>query len=188
MRNFHRWISTVGMVLLAWVALTGTILTIDELMDQQSFAESTMPGAAETLTANNSVALPRDQIATLLGNALHAALANNVNSATTAVRMQLQMVDGQPKVAVILDEKTAVADAGMGPGGPEGPGGGGRGPPSFNGLLQSLHGGSYVGAVGEWFILATGAFFVILSISGIWMYFQMRNARLKAKRDEWFWG
>jgi uncharacterized iron-regulated membrane protein len=31
MRNLHRWISTVCMLFLAWVSITGTLLALDEL-------------------------------------------------------------------------------------------------------------------------------------------------------------
>jgi hypothetical protein len=203
-RKYHRWLSTIGMLLLAWVAVTGTVLTVDELLDQQSFAEptiNTVGGDGGGLRGANSTAagFSAEQLEPLLSTGLHAALSVETTVAPTAVRVQLRMRDGQPQAVVTIDAVDTVptkltfnaatgaqitnAPASLAGGGRGAPGG----PPSFNGLMQSLHGGSIAGKAGEWFILLTGAFFVVLSITGIWMYFQLRGARVKIRRSEWFW-
>jgi uncharacterized iron-regulated membrane protein len=168
LQHLHRG-SIVGIPGQVIDVLTGTILTVDELLDQQSFAEPTM----------NRV--------------------GGAGAAPTAVRVQIRMRDGQPQAVVTIDAVGAVPttltfNAATGAqllNAPAPPAGASRrapgDPPSFNALMQSFHGGSIAGKAGEWFILLTGAFFVVLSITGIWMYFQLRGAGVKIRRSEWFW-
>jgi uncharacterized iron-regulated membrane protein len=67
-------------------------------------------------------------------------------------------------------------------------------PPSFdthgwpsNQFLQELHSGAVFGAAGQWVDLATGVIFVVLSITGPVMYFQMLRSRRKSGRRQAFW-
>jgi uncharacterized iron-regulated membrane protein len=89
-----------------------------------------------------------------------------------------------------------------GPGGdrapPDGPPGAGDGArasaPRFdargwptNEFLQDVHSGAIFGAGGQWVDLATGIVFVVLSITGPVMYFQMLRSRRKSGRTQAFW-
>jgi uncharacterized iron-regulated membrane protein len=85
--------------------------------------------------------------------------------------------------------------AGPPPPGPSGAGDGARGSaPRFdehgwptNEFLQDVHSGAIYGAGGQWLDLATGIVFVMLSISGPVMYFQMLRSRRKSGRTQAFW-
>lgn len=94
------------------------------------------------------------------------------------------------------------APGGPGGGGPPpagppgaGPADGGRKPaPNFdahgwptNEFLQDVHSGAAFGAGGQWVDLATGIIFVVLSITGPVMYFQMLRSRRKSGRTQAFW-
>jgi len=50
-----------------------------------------------------------------------------------------------------------------------------------------VHSGAIYGAGGQWLDLATGIVFVLLSISGPVMYFQMLRSRRKSGRTQAFW-
>jgi uncharacterized iron-regulated membrane protein len=61
-----------------------------------------------------------------------------------------------------------------------------RGWPS-NQFLQEIHSGEIFGAAGEWVDVFVGLFFVVLSITGPIIYFQMLRARRRTGRSQWFW-
>lgn len=56
-----------------------------------------------------------------------------------------------------------------------------------NEFLQDVHSGAIFGTVGQWVDLATGLTFVVLSITGPVMYFQMLRTRRKSGRARAFW-
>lgn len=64
------------------------------------------------------------------------------------------------------------------------PGAGGGMP--FVMWLKELHSGSFVSG-GLWVDFFAGALLVVLSVTGIVMYFQMLSRRTKNGREGWFW-
>jgi uncharacterized iron-regulated membrane protein len=189
------------MVLLAWVAATGTILTVDELFDQQAFAtpgtRALLDGSKPLLATTGDAQRDEAQLAAWVARSLRAAMAASPGVAPTTVHVQLRMREGVPIATVTLAENAAspafsalngervavVPGPVLNPALPEGR----RGPPSFNELMQSLHGGHIAGDVGAWLILLTGTLFIALSVTGIWIYVQMFNVRRRLRRTQWFW-
>lgn len=218
MRKIHRWISTVGMVVLFYLVVSGTLLAVDEFINRDVL-EDLGPGAAQPGGAPTISALPpADQLEAMTAVVLKAALANSAATSLSQLHVRLQMQGDQAQgivtlggadnrtlafnattgEAIAMPTRTAPGGSGgpsrpsdMGPG--SGPGGAGAkadnrvGPGSLNGLFMELHTGQIAGRVGQWIIILTGACFVVLSFTGIWMYFQLRGARSKRGRKEWFW-
>jgi uncharacterized iron-regulated membrane protein len=120
MRKYHRWISTVCMLFLAWVSLTGGLLALDEL--------SPPPGLGGAGAG-----------------AVTAPAANDTFLTNTAVRLRL------------------------------------------HNLLKELHTGSIIGLSGQWLDLLTGLCFIVLTITGIVMYFSLLKQRRRIGRRGLFW-
>lgn len=62
MRKYHRWISTLCMLFLAWVSLTGGLLTLDELNPPPGLGGSPatavpVPASGGSLLANTALRL-----------------------------------------------------------------------------------------------------------------------------------
>jgi uncharacterized iron-regulated membrane protein len=62
MRRYHRWISTVCMLFLAWVSLTGGLLTLDELNPPPGLGGSPatalpMPASSGSFLTNTALRL-----------------------------------------------------------------------------------------------------------------------------------
>ena len=132
MRKYHRWISSICMLFLGWVSITGGLLALDELMPPPAFARGpdlqVLPGTRSTAP------LPSmgDQGA-------------QSSDPYTATRLRL------------------------------------------HNLLKRLHTGEIVGLSGQFLDVATGVAFMVLSVTGIVMYFQMLLQRRDRGRPEWFW-
>jgi len=120
-RKWHRWISSVCMLLLAWVSTTGALLAFDEL--------SPPPG----------LGAPPPQ----RGQVLSAQAQAEADETTKRLRL--------------------------------------------HNLLKALHTGSIIGLSGESLDLATGTAFIVLSATGIVMYFELLQARRRRGRKQWFW-
>jgi hypothetical protein len=226
MRKYHRWISTVGMVVMLYIALTGLLVIASEIGDP----ETTKPLAEEYgfdppggMSAAKAT-LPGDPAtwAQMARTVMNAARATAPDVQPTSVRVQLRMQNDQPQGVVSFTDasnapKTLAFNAltgeamtvppismdmggapGMGPGGPgpEGmaPGGpdGMAGGPNRTGIFlldnsQQLHSGAFYGRFFEWLILFTGVGMAVLSVTGIWMYFDMIMRRKAQGRSGWFW-
>jgi uncharacterized iron-regulated membrane protein len=183
MRKYHRWISTVFMVLAFYLAVTGSVLAIDELVDPATFAEpATGPPAPAPLPS-------ADALVTMSATVVRAALAASPDATLHALRIQFDTRNAKVRGVVTLAgdaPRTLAFDAGTGA--PLSLNAGEREDArSLNDLLQELHSGALVGRGAQWFILATGASFIVLSFTGIWMFFQLLNGRRKAGKRDWFW-
>jgi len=137
MRNLHRWLATIGMLFLLYVAVTGSILAISELLR----------GGPHLIAAPGG---PR-------GGAPSPAPPTGAPGAGAN--------EGRRDPAPRFDA---------------------RGWPT-NEFLQDIHSGAIFGAAGQWVDLATGITFVVLSITGPVMYFQMLRTRRKSGRTLAFW-
>jgi uncharacterized iron-regulated membrane protein len=137
MRNLHRWLATIGMLFLLYVAVTGSILAISELLR----------GGPHLIAAPGG---PR-------GGAPPPAPPTGAPGAGAN--------EGRRDPAPRFDA---------------------RGWPT-NEFLQDIHSGAIFGAAGQWVDLATGITFVVLSITGPVMYFQMLRTRRKSGRTRAFW-
>lgn len=183
MRKYHRWIGTVFMVLAFYLAVTGSVLAIDEILDPGTFVESPAPPPAPA-------PLPAaDALERMSATVVRAALAASPDLTLHALRVQLRSRDGQVQGVVTLagdSPRTLAFNAETGAPVPLNPAQRG-GTHSLNNLLQELHSGALVGRGAQWFILATGASFIVLSFTGIWMFFQLLHHRRKTGKPAWFW-
>jgi uncharacterized iron-regulated membrane protein len=188
LRKYHRWFSSVGMILLTWLVISGTVLAFDEIIDREQWEAPIV--APPTL--------PEADLERLASSTVRAALATRYGDATPlhAARLQLHIVNGKTvgTVSFAGDGVNTVAfDANTGtPLASRAPGArreGARplGSLPLNAILQDLHSGAIVGPVGQWFIIATGLTLTTLAVTGIWLYLQMWQARRKIKRGNWFW-
>lgn len=127
MRNVHRWLATIAMLFLLYVAVTGSVLAISELLrgGPNLIAAPAGPGGAPGSGSG----------------------------------------DGARNSAPHFDA---------------------RGWPT-NEFLQDVHSGAIFGAVGQWLDLLTGITFIVLSITGPVMYFQMLRSRRRTGRSQAFW-
>lgn len=119
MRRFHRWISTVCMIFLAWVSITGTLLALDEANPPAGMGGTPPPPAAAPQASVPPSGLP--------------------------LRLRL------------------------------------------HNLLKELHTGSIIGLSGRTVDVLTGTSFVVLSVTGTIMYFQLLGARRRIGRTALFW-
>ncbi|MGC3982165.1 MAG: PepSY-associated TM helix domain-containing protein [Steroidobacteraceae bacterium] len=207
MRKLHRWISTAGMVVLFYLVVTGTVLAVEEFFDPSSFAvrfadAAAGPGNAQGMGGQPVAKLPAAQLEAMTVTVLNAALAALPDTPVQALRINLQRqgeqvrglvtVAGAQTRTLAFDALTGAVlplpagmQAGMAGGMQAGEGGGQS--LSLNALLQRIHSGAIVGSVGQWLILATGCALIMLSVTGIWMFFQLLAARSKRGKKAWFW-
>lgn len=185
MRNLHRWISTVGMVFWTYLVISGTVLAFQEILGPRVF---------ESLAAPTPTLATAD-IERLVTTAAHAAMAHMGNAPLKAIRVQLRMNGDHPQATVTLvgsDAQTLLLNAATGEQLAPPPANSARGPRpggarSLNATLQVLHSGEIAGVAGQWLMIATGIMLIVMSFTGIWMYFQMLNLRWKRGRKDWFW-
>jgi len=167
MRRYHRHFSTVAMLFLTYVAVTGTLVSFVQFLDVRAVQSVGGGGMAPEFFGGPS--------------------------AEERAAMQTQMQpEGGPAGA---PAGSGAAPAGPppegGPGGPGGPGAGGppdRGPiVALSSELQKWHKGNIIGEFGQWLVVATGIVFLVLSITGLVMYLQMWSNRKKQGRTGLFW-
>jgi hypothetical protein len=175
MRNFHRWISTVAMVFLLYVAVTGLLLAIDGVT-APNFGP---PGGAAPVPAGAAARTPMNSgdIERSAADAIRTALAGRAAGDIPMIDLQIRSESGTPITTVNFG----------------GGGGGAALPPDvlwrvkMHDLLQHLHRGSIVGIPGQVIDVLTGISFSILAFTGIVMYLQMLKRRKQTGRTSLFW-
>ncbi|MGC3981281.1 MAG: PepSY-associated TM helix domain-containing protein [Steroidobacteraceae bacterium] len=208
MRKFHRWVSAAAMALLAWVAITGVLLallgiTVKYLPPLNNNNAATAFEIDANASPQNSADAQRR-----LTSALHTALSSVPASRYTDIDVQLQMVDGVPRTAVNLngeltrqllidaDQGTALAApvtrrqteiAAEAAGLKEWQIKFLKMRTTLHVVLERLHRGNIIGITGQAMDILTGVAFIILCITGIFMYFEMLGRRRKLGRNDLFW-
>lgn len=209
MRKFHRWISTAAMVLLAWVAVTGVLLACLEITVHYLPPLNNNATAAATFNVDRSAAvLPAAEVEALITRSIRTALSTAPTSPYTDVDLQLRMTNGAANSTVILNgainqqvEINATTGAALSQ-------------PvirtqtqrvaaatglqewqvkflkmrtKLHVILEGLHRGNIIGISGQVMDILTGLAFVILSITGVFMYVEMLGRRRKLGRSGLFW-
>lgn len=177
------------MVFLAYVAVTGLLLGIDNVTAPDL---GPRPGRAPAATAT----LPVASLEGWAAKAAHAALGA-AGRTPASVDLNIALTDSAPQVAVNLgDGKVSQYDANTGAllavSADQPPAG-----PALSDyalmrirlhdLLQDIHRGSIFGVPGQLIDVLTGVSFLILSFTGIVMYFQMLVKRRNLGRQGAFW-
>lgn len=209
MRKFHRWISAAAMILLAWVAVTGVLLACLEITVRYLPPLNNTKTTAVTFEVDNSApALPTADVEALIATSVRAALSSAPNSPYTDLDLQLRMTGGAPSSTVILNgavNQQVVIDATTGTtltqpvlrtqnqviaaatGLQEWQVSFLKMRTKLHVILEGLHRGNIIGISGQIMDILTGIAFIILSITGIVMYFEMLSRRRKLGRSGLFW-
>lgn len=209
MRKLHRWISAAAMALLAWVAITGTLLACLEVtVPYTGMLPSNYPQPGPFQFDAKGPALDANALEAQLLTALRAATTANQGAGITAVDIQLQGDVAAPHANVTLtgrDVQRFAFDAGTGASlAPvattsqvetiaTATGRGRfqvaflRARPYLHYWLERLHRGNVIGISGQVMDILTGLSFIFLSVTGIVMYFQMLARRRKIGRPALFW-
>jgi len=205
MRRLHRWISIVAAVFLLNIAITGSLLAIDELKDRVFGAGPGGPGGPPS-PQMGITALPRNaDLAAMINKVYAAAYAADPEDPITLIRLQVQngeseglvQYNGENPNQLVFDSTTG-ALAKNGPPNrppfipqvlPAHPGA----PPvddgsrSYHQLLKHWHRGDFLGWNGRYMDIAAGASLLFLSISALKMYVDLLLARRRLGRRGMFW-
>lgn len=200
MRNVHRWGATVGAVLLAYVAVTGTSLQFDELVGGKPLPPNAgIPGGAGATADLAAEPLqPAAEVGRRVEAVLNAVLVAAPDAHPREIDLQFQLIDGRQQATVDLiggsrRVYTANADTGQivalalgGPPASVGPPGPGQKLP-FWAILQDLHSMGVLGVGGYALDTLTGIAFVTLAVTGTVMYFRMLAVRRRSGRTRMLW-
>ena len=201
-RRLHRWISIVAAVFLLNIAITGSLLAIDELKSRVFGMGPGGPGGPSRLSDNLPADANLGAMITKIYTAAHAAVPD---APITMIRLQVQngepegqvQYNGENPTQLVFNTDTgALAKYGP-PGVPPGipqvlparPGG----PPvndgshSYHQLLKHWHRGDIFGWDGRWMDIAAGFSLLFLSLSALKMYVDLLLARRAIGRKGMFW-
>jgi uncharacterized iron-regulated membrane protein len=192
MKAIHRWVSTVGMLFIAYVAMTGTAIAVFELIDPATFGAGGGQGpvqrAAEQRAADRVIPVRID--GALARTALQGALAALPAAKLDAASIRLYERDGLALADVTIgsgyqaDKITINARTGERVRGAAEA----QAALRLNSALQRFHSGAVGGAFGKVVILLTGLALLTLCLTGAWLYFDMWRRRAGQGRKSMFWG
>ena len=196
MRSLHRGVMTVvALLLLYWVA-SGLVMAIYDVQDgAQSWAREGGGAGARPVPS-----LPVSEIDSMLDVTTRAAAAAAPGAPLEA--LALRVVNGVPlglvgtggstprqfvfnaRTGAVLNEQAAEP--------PDAPGGTGSlfmatYLPSLHNRIKDWHRGNAFGDTGIWLALAAGCGLLILTVSGLWTYFQMLVRRRQSGHRSLFW-
>lgn len=188
------------MLFLFYIVVTGTATSIAQLLDPDSTAPIRVGVPPGTPMGEEEPGAPlrTADIRSMATTVVRAALASATDTEAASIRLQLRTIAGQPRGIVTIGESDAAFDARTGAPAPVPPAAPARVPPplpppgeervlSLAEFIQELHSGHYYGRVGEWAMLITGFAIVILTITGLWMYWSLWMRRHRNGRRELFW-
>jgi len=191
-RRLHRYLALLAAVFLAYIATTGTLLSLDDIVVSHSpiynLLRSPLPfelGRTPQIPIPPS-ALPA-QFRRVRQAAALAAPGRDILSITLTAGQDAQaIVAGPPRAMVFLfnpatgdwTNRTRPTITSQSPY---------VGSMRYHSLLQQLHTGNILGLGGRWFIVLCDASLLYLAVSGIVMYFQMLARRHSIGARGWFW-
>ena len=189
-RAIHRWASTAGMLFIAYVAITGSIIAVIELTNPASFGAGGGQAALRTAEQRASDApIPAEITGALAETALRGARAALPDATLTGARIRIYERDGQTLADVTLgtgygaDQVTVDAVTGARVRGAAEA----QALTRFNGFLQELHSGAIAGLPGKFLVLLTGLALLVLCLTGGWIYIDMWRRRAGQGRKSPFW-
>ena len=196
-RTLHRWISIVAAVFLLNIAITGTLLAIDEL---KSRVFGMGPGSPNGPSAPKLDALPAgENLGAMITKIYATAHATVPNSPITMIRLQVQQgepealvqYNGADPIQLMFNTDTGAlakyGPPGAPPGTPQALPGGAPSPVSYHQLLKRWHRGDIFGWDGRWMDITAGFSLLFLSVSALKMYVDLLLARRTLGRKRLFW-
>jgi len=175
-RKWHRWMGTVAGLLLLLIGATGILLQVDEVAHLTD-GPRPQPVDISRLQPIDAIALTtRVQSLSAGRKILSLHLDARPNGPTATVRF------ADAKSPVEIDLKTGVQKAIADPAKPK------------NTLLRrirllvlNLHTFGLVGAWGHVAGIFVSVMLMVLSGSGLWMWWSVRQERIKRNQTSWFW-
>ena len=191
-RRLHRYISFFAALLLAYIATTGTLLSLDDIAVSRSpiynLLRTPLPlelGRTPQIPIARSALLA--EFVRVRTAAAQAAPGRGILSVTITAGQDAQAIAaGAPRAAVYLFDPASGrwsnrSDPYITSESPY------VGSMRYHSLLQELHTGAILGRGGRWIIVLSGLSLLYLAVSGIVMYFQMLGRRQKVGAKGWFW-
>jgi len=193
MRRWHRWIMTVGIVLLAWWAGSGVVLALYDASDaRQVWAiEGGGPGARLTDADATAAAVPEPAslaagIGTALADAGRMPIASvDLQRAGPLTRLEFATADGDRERMRRYDAATGAPISAL-----EADGDPDRPQPGYvqrRNALKSWHRGNVAGLPGQLLGLAAGITLAALGVTGVLLYLELWRARRRLGRRGLFW-
>jgi PepSY-associated TM region len=201
MRRLHRWLSIIAAAFILFVSVSGMIMAIDSIWTTSYMAShglsapgpgGTPPAGLLTMFADDGI-VADGELKPMLDTTLNAVHSGNASALPVRV-IRLRTYGGMPQGVVISGDAVAeqqVFNARTGsvarlyePGYPKTP------MPlqwHVHETWKRLHRGDFFGLTGRWMDLLTGLSILFLSLSGIFMYLQLRAVRVGRGRREVFW-
>jgi len=181
-RTLHRWLSTIGIVLLPWLVITGTLTAIAHLVDPSSEPKFTMERPAKPL--------PTQDLTATVVRVAQAAQAARGDAPFSTVHMVLQTQRGRTVAELSFDgdaRTTRQYDPASG-----------RIIPvqstqarylnSKPGiLLLALHAGVFFGRFGQTVMLLTTFAMLTMAVTGILIFIDQWRRRAKQGKRQIFW-
>jgi uncharacterized iron-regulated membrane protein len=209
-RALHRWLMTLVVFVLGWLAVTGILMQIDGITavlapsarnvnDHAAMREGPSgPGNFTSMPAPSAFAraLPDAQLQDLLARAI--SVARKAEPALPLISVELRAEGMQHQAVFYLgdpDTRRLVLDLDTGQpiAGPAFPGDlpdqphNAITPESTYGAFKSLHQLSFLGVGGLWLDGFVALGLLLLSVSGLWIYGSMYLKRRRINRHGLFW-
>lgn len=200
MRKWHRWVMTVFAILFVYWSTSGLTLAIYDLTDaQQGWADGGGPGLRPVVNANHAV-LPAESVASSMTAAIATAQRIAPSEPITAVELRQGASGVQASVdiggaqartlkldllsGVLLTNTPIQRMVGGSPGmGARAPGA----PRNLHAAIKDWHRGNIVGLWGVGVAMFTGIALLVMSVTGIWLYFSLWRRRRAVGRSAFFW-
>lgn len=202
MRTVHRVITLFVVIVTFYLGVTGTLIQLVDLRTILSHAPADNPNMEAIRESTNGpgafqvIANPDYTAASLPADLnLESALNTTLGAARTVYGdaklgyVEMRMIDGKPVTQVKADRQLLRFDALTGAAIP------GefvepkinQSPESDRNTVKRLHRMTAIGDWTLWINVVVGTALLVLIVTGLWMYFQLKSARARSKRSGWFW-
>ncbi|MGC3982162.1 MAG: PepSY domain-containing protein [Steroidobacteraceae bacterium] len=199
MRTLHRWVMTVFAVLFVYWAGSGITLAVFDLTDdKQQWTDGGGPGLRPKLN-NDLPVLPAAQVGKQVATAIQAAHAAAPGETLTAVELRMTAAGEQVTVDVggaqprtlmfdvssgaLLSTTPIAMAADMASGMAANP----VTSRNWHVVLKNWHRGNIVGTWGVGVAMFTGIALLLMTLSGIYLYFSLWRRQRASGRNSFFW-
>lgn len=187
MRKYHRWVMTVIIVLLSYWAVTGITLESFDMWDPgHDWTVDSGEHFDAMMVSRRSPPMADAAFAPALNDGLQTM--RRFAPAAPVTSVALTMANGAPRALfgvpgagtgqIAVDTGTAAASFVALPSFPA---------KTTHETIKTLHRGNVLGVWGIFLALASGVSLMFLTITGVWLYFDMMARRSRAGRRGFFW-